>query len=122
MISWGTKADLVGEHVDTSLSTCKVCSKEGHAHYFIEQNYFLLYWLPVFRKERVIFKICPHCSFKSKLKKSNARVIDDFSSQKLEEINSIYPKKYKFKYFWGLVIYVLIFSLIGFLIWDFKYN
>ncbi|MGV3631660.1 MAG: hypothetical protein ACO1O6_10645 [Bacteroidota bacterium] len=113
MISWATKADPVADITDTDLSSCKVCSASGHARYLVEQNYFLLYGLPLFRTQRVIFRICSSCSFKSRLRRGNSAVLDDHAGNKIAEINTAYPPKMKFKYFWGAFVLALLAGMIG---------
>ncbi len=120
MISWATKADYVGELSDVHSETCKVCSQENKPKYQIEQNYFILYWLPIFRTKRIIYKICTKCSFKSKLKIGNNTLIDNSSASAVILVNSTFPKKMKLKYIWGWIIYALIFSLIAILITEIK--
>ncbi len=112
-INWATKADFIGEHADRESSACKVCSAEQKAIYQVEQNYFLLYWLPLFPTKRVVYRICSSCSFKSKLRAGGSRLLDDHSADKLTELNSYFPKKYKFKYFWGILVFALIAALIA---------
>ncbi|MCE3294504.1 MAG: hypothetical protein K0R65_218 [Crocinitomicaceae bacterium] len=115
MISWATKADQLGELTDTVNSTCKVCSAENKAVYTVIQNYFLLYWMPVFPTKREIYKTCPSCTFHRKLKKTDSGLLDtDFSP--LEQINARFPKKLKLKYFWGTFVFAAIFGLIAWFI------
>lgn len=113
MISWATKIDPLADITDPVSSTCKVCSASGQARYLVEQNYFLLYGLPLFPTKRVIFRICPSCSVKSKLRPGNSRVLDDYASNKIAELNTAYPPKMKFKYFWGAFVLAFIVSMIA---------
>ncbi|MES2587817.1 MAG: hypothetical protein V4622_02485 [Bacteroidota bacterium] len=119
MISWATKIDFIGKLDDTLVETCKVCGQENKPIYNVEQVYFLLYWLPIFPTNRLIYKICPSCSFKSKLRNKQSNLIDDNSNSNLANINFHFPKKNKLKYFWGWIVYALIFALIGLFIFNF---
>lgn len=119
MISWATKTDPVADLADTELSACKVCSASGHARYLVEQNYFLLYGLPLFPAQRVTSRICPFCSFKSKLRRGSSHLLDDHAGNKMAEINSAYPKKMKFKYIWGNLVLLIILGLIAWFVLSF---
>ena len=103
MISWGTKYDPIGEYNDLPDEACKICSQDGRPRYKVEQAYFTLYGLPLFKTRRQIYKTCDHCNAKLKAKKDDPNV---------RSVKLYVKSPFKFKYFWGWIVPLILLLLV----------
>lgn len=104
MISWATKVDFLGTFEDCPEEVCSVCGKSGKPVYHVQQNYFKLYGLPIFPTAKVISKSCNLCRFQTKAKQTDGN---------LPTIMEVFPFKHKFKYYWGIIVFVLLIGLVS---------
>lgn len=99
-----TYIDLVGKTESIHAESCKVCSEKIIYQYNVEQHYIGLLSLPLFPSKRIIYRICPKCNAKLKIKIKDP----DF-----DWVNQTIPKRFSFKYYWGNVVL----AVIAFLLW-----
>ncbi|HLP12651.1 MAG TPA: hypothetical protein VK177_12015 [Flavobacteriales bacterium] len=89
-----TYVDLVGTTESLTAEPCKVCSEKVKCTYQVEQSYIALLFLPLFPTKRTIYRVCSNCSARLKVKPTD---------QDYAWVNETIPKRFNFKYYWGIV-------------------
>jgi hypothetical protein len=90
-----TNVDLVGSVASDITGPCQICSEKIRHIYNVEQQYFIFLFVPLFPTKRQVYKICPKCNSRLKVRSYDP----DF-----EWVNKSIPKRFNLRYYWGIFV------------------
>lgn len=116
MISWKIVHREEGRIESDIVQPCKICNQKNRSDFSVEQNCFFMFWMPLFPTSRIIYRICPDC--KSRLKIKN-------NDPDLTWIQRQLPKKFRIAHWYGsfivgpaLIVFIYYFNTIFPNFWD----